>query len=373
MDLKVLHTGDLHLGMTYQGRGYPDALRESLVESRFRALEQLVETANREKCQLFLVAGDLFHRDDVSRVTIEKAALALARFGGNCLAVLPGNHDFLGEPGPLWGTFREKAPDHLVLLAKTEPYPLEEFGLEAVLYPAPCHQKHSEKNRLGWIRELEERPRGRWHLGVAHGSLRGLSPDFDSRYFPMEEEELRGLGMHHWFLGHTHGRYPREEQVEGSPFAFCGTPEPDGFDCRHGGSAWITGLDSQGNVKSRAISPGKYRFREIQREISGAGELEELVQELSRGGETTLVKLGLTGSLEREEFFSRQEYYGRLEQSLAYLELDDYQLAAQITSRDIEEEFPRDSFPFQLLNRLVEKGEPKALQKAYEMVKKVKK
>ncbi|HPZ64900.1 MAG TPA: metallophosphoesterase, partial [Bacillota bacterium] len=65
MPLKVLHTGDLHLGMTFNSRGYPEALRRRLVEARLKVLERLVETANGEGCQLFIVAGDLFHRTRV--------------------------------------------------------------------------------------------------------------------------------------------------------------------------------------------------------------------------------------------------------------------------------------------------------------------
>lgn len=373
LPLKILHTGDLHLGMTYRSRGYPETLRESLVEARFETLKNLVEKANQEDCQLFVVAGDLFHRTNVSQETVLKTVKILSNFNGNCVAVLPGNHDFLEDYGPLWGSFRENAFDNLLLLADTVPYTLEDFNLDAVLYPAPCHRKHSEENRLGWIPELEDRPPGQWHLGVAHGSVRGISPDFDAQYFPMEGEELRELGLHHWCLGHTHVRYPDLDRVGGCPFAYCGTPEPDGFDCSHGGYARITVLDDLGNPESLSISTGGYRFIEMQKEISGVGELEELGRTLEPQGENTLLKLSLSGTLSQEDYLCRAQIYDKLGEILAYLEVEDSRLNVEITPQTISAEFPDGSFPHRLLNRLAEKEEDQALQLAYQLIKKVKK
>ena len=61
MLLKIFHTADLHLGMTFGNRNYPEEVRRQLVEARYQTLERLVELANEAQCRLFLVAGDLFH------------------------------------------------------------------------------------------------------------------------------------------------------------------------------------------------------------------------------------------------------------------------------------------------------------------------
>lgn len=372
MPLKVFHTGDVHLGMTFRNRGYPEPVRESLVEARFTALSRLVELANREECQLFLVAGDLFHRNNVSREAVLKALEILSRFKGNCVAVLPGNHDFWDEFSPMWKYFQEHAFDNAIILSDTAPYDLKEFNLDLVLYPAPCHSKHSGENSLGWLKVLRKRPAARWHLGVAHGSVKGVSLDFDSQYFPMEEEELKELRLHHWCLGHTHVRYPDLEVSRQAVFTYCGTPEPDGFDCSHEGYARITLLDDQGNLESRSIVTGRFSFREIRREIASLEDLRELSRELSPGGENTLLRLALSGSLSREEYSQRQEIYQDLRDSLAYLEVDDSALALEITPATIAAEFTEGSFPYLLLTRLAERGEKEALQVAYQLVKKVK-
>lgn len=370
---KILHTGDIHLGMTYGNRGYSEGVRNELVNARFETLSGLVERANRENCGLFLVAGDLFHRTNVPRQTILRALEILTGFEGNCVAVLPGNHDYGDEYSSLWKTFRETAPDNILLLDQTIPYDLREFNLEITLYPAPCNSKHSGNNRLGWIRELGERPAGVVHLGVAHGSVKGISPDFDERYFPMEADELVELGLHHWCLGHTHVPYPERDLLGESHFTYCGTPEADGFDCRHGGFARITQLDEQNNFKSRLITTGRFNFAELHREVNGLDDLLELEREIANKGENTLMKLTLDGTLPRDEYEKRWEILERIRDRLTYLELDETSLSVEITKQTIAEEFASESFPFLLLTRLEAKGETEALQAAYQMIKKVRK
>ncbi len=372
MSLKVFHTGDLHLGMLYQNRGYPEDVRRELMEARFRVLEQMIETANREACQLFIIAGDLFERLRMGEEMVLRAARALARFSGVC-AVLPGNHDYYAPDTPLWAKFQEHAADNVVLLFETRPYSLQEQGLDVVLYPAPCHTKHSSENRLGWIFELPEKPAASWHFGLAHGSLQGYSPDFFQNYFPMREEELGSAGLHFWFLGHTHVRIPAGDQISSGFFACCGTPEPDGFDCRHGGSAWLFHFEDGGSVEGRALNTGLYSFRDLHKHVSTAEEIEELARELSRQGKSTLARLKLKGTLPREDFESRHEWREGLREKLFYLEWDDTELQMEISRETIAELFQENSFPYLLLNRLAETGEQKALQLAYTLIKEVKK
>ena len=372
MMLKVLHTGDLHLGMTHKSRNYPEALRQELVEARLETLQRLVNIANEEGCHLFIVAGDLFHSTNVPKETILKAAQVLGHFEGSCVAVLPGNHDYYSEMSPLWQVFTEHMADHVFVLAKNEPYSLLPFGLDAVLYPAACDKKHSSENRLGWIAKLLDKPEGRWHLGVAHGTVKGVSPDFDGRYFPMERDELERLGMDHWFLGHSHVRVPDQDEAENCGLTFCGTPEPDGFDCRHTGFAWVTEF-FENRVLNRSLRPGGFRFYDMEREIRQLDELQSLLADVLASGDKTLVKLSLTGMLPQEEYRQRFAAINELAAGLAYLECEDGALDMEVTEETIDEEFSQGSFPHLLLSGLVREGDHDALQLAYQLIKKVKK
>ena len=368
--LKVLHTGDLHLGIAHSSRNYPEDVRSDLVNARFLTLERLVETAGREECQLFVVAGDLFDRPNVSKETVLRALAALARFEG-CVAVLPGNHDYYDPFGSLWRTFRENAAGNILVLTEERPYSLEGFNLDAVLYPAPCNKKHSADNRLGWIKAAGKSQQGKWHLGLAHGTVRGLSPDLAEQYFPMDKEELLALGLNHWFLGHTHVRLPAADLVRDSRFSYSGTPEADGFDCSHGGWAWITEF-AEGYTESRALQTGNYRFMEVSWDVRELADLRSKVNDLPADGTGRLVKLVLRGSLKQDEYALRLELLRGLGEKLKYLEWDDTGLRVEITKESIAEEFAAGSFPSLLLSALAEE-DGHALQLAYELVKKVKK
>ncbi|NLP37422.1 MAG: DNA repair exonuclease [Firmicutes bacterium] len=372
MTIKVFHTGDLHLGMQFANRGYSAEIRQELIEARFRVLEHMVSKANEEKCHLFVVAGDLFERPRLKEEQILRTAEILSDFSGVC-AVLPGNHDYYHPGSFLWEKFNTYAADNIILLYVKKPYSLSDYGLDVVLYPAPCQAKHSPENSLEWIFTLPEKPPARWHLGIAHGAVEGYSPDFDRQYYPMQENELLATGLDFWFLGHTHVRVPAAAEFVNTPFAYCGTPEPDGFDCRHEGSAWLVKLGEDGNVTGKAINTGIYRFLDLERTINSAEEFAEVMQELTEAGESTLVRVKLQGILNREDFENRLQWRDRLQEKLFYLEWDDTNLQLEISPETIAELFPEGSFPYLFLERLVKRKDKKALQMAYSLLQEVKK
>ena len=69
MALKILHTADLHLGLKFAG--YPD-VQNKLTEARFEVLKGLVDRANSELCDLFVLAGDIFDRVTVVKRDIRR-------------------------------------------------------------------------------------------------------------------------------------------------------------------------------------------------------------------------------------------------------------------------------------------------------------
>ena len=74
----------------------------------------------------------------------------------------------------------------------------------------------------------EEKDPDKIHIGIAHGSIEGVSPDFDQQYFPMTKRELNISGVDIWLMGHTHITWPKKPGKKDIVFN-PGTPEPDGF------------------------------------------------------------------------------------------------------------------------------------------------
>ena len=370
MSLKIFHTADIHLGMKFAG--YPEVQSE-LSEARFIALDNLVKKANEKKCDLFVVAGDLFDRITVAKRDIMRAVRILNQFEGKLILVLPGNHDYLSpSPGEPWATFKENAGDRVLLLEEKRVYPREHFNLDANIYPAPCDAKHSAENYVGWIKD-ETKDRGvAYHIGVAHGSLEGLSLDFDKRFYPMTRQELLESGLDLWLMGHTHLPYPGKPGSRDRIF-YSATPEPDGFDCDHQGHAWIIELDEDKKIFPTLLSTGTYRFLHDERELRNAGDIDRLEADYSiSGSDQLLLKLKIKGRLPREAYDHLPEVREKLDQNLFYLRWDSRDLTEEITPAMIDREFTEGSFPHRLLTTLTrDEQDFETLQLAYRLIEEV--
>ncbi len=370
MVLKILHTGDVHLGMKYNN--YPDYIREKLIEARFEVLKNITEIANKNRCNLLVIAGDLFDKQNIVEADIIKTIDLLSTFSGDCILVLPGNHDFSNSAVELWKKFEKHLSGNIVLLKEFKEYSLNSFDLEVSVFPAPCDSKHSSTNNLDWLQSIDKKGNNKFNIGVAHGALSGLSPDMTDSYFKMSREELNEAGLDLWLLGHTHLPFPEQTSIENRKIFNCGTPEPDGLDCSHQGSVWFIEIDEKKNIKARQIKTGIFNFLDLTYQINSRDDLEKLKEEILEGNPLQkVVRLNLQGRIPEEFFNSKEKFYRELKDELAYLRIDDSQLKIKITEEVIDNEFSSGSFPHRLLSAL--KDDEDALQLSYEFIRDVKK
>ncbi len=400
--LRILHSADFHIGMRF--RAY--ACGELLREARLSAVDRVVASANERECDILTVGGDLFERRSIPKADVRRVTDALAHFSGVAVLVLPGNHDYVGGESSLWGEFRRSSADHVYLLDEPQPFDLRPLGLEAVVFPAPCDAKHSDTNRIGWV---AERLNGRWGedetaedepvdadtvlLGLAHGSIEGVSPDFAENYFPMTRSELERSVVDLWLMGHSHVTWPpspdpRERIV--NP----GTPEPDGFDCSHAGhalyiefgdatpgrdSAAGTRRDSQNSIDSsprrapssiEIVETGMYRFRRERRTLRNVHDVRRLTSDLAVASlSNTAVRLILDGRLDDEGMQALPEAFERIRSSVLELEIRRDDLHEAITRERIDREYASGSFAARLLHELAEAHDHEALEEAWELLR----
>jgi DNA repair exonuclease SbcCD nuclease subunit len=371
MAMKIFHTADLHIGMKF-ARGYSPEVQEGLIEARFETLQKMIEAANTQGCDIFVIAGDLFDSQRIPRKDILSAAAILKNFDGACVLILPGNHDYMqkGE-GDLWASFRSAMPDRTLLLESPHCLDLRRFDINGAIYPAPCTAKHSRTNAIGWIRDCPKDPTIKHHLGIAHGSLEGVSPDLEGDYYPMLQEELRNSGVDLWLMGHSHIRYPDQEKGTEGRIFFPSTPEPDGFDCNHPGYAWLIALDDDKAVHYESIRTGKFRFLTLEKELSGEDDMEGLKADFGKlDRERRLVKLKLKGRVKGEIYEGRSLLIEELNRCVLHLEYDLSELLREITIEDIDREFTEGSFPHRLLRTLArDRKSPTSLQIAYDLIR----
>lgn len=366
MKLKIYHIADLHLGLRFQN--HPEA-QETLIQARAETLQKLVEQANEQKVEILAIAGDLFDRTSMNVSDIQQAVKAINQFEGNVVLVLPGNHDYITPDSSLWERFKKEAADHVLVLDKKEPVELSGFDLEAIVYPGSCHAKHSEENAIGWVHDIDKDPE-RVQIGIAHGSIEGVSPDFDQRYFPMTVSELEKAGVDVWLMGHTHITWPVNPDKKDIIFN-PGTPEPDGFDCKHEGRAFLHTIDDQKNIQTEILSTGTYRFVRSKPSLNSESDVNKLLEAYKdQQWQKVVLQLTVTGKLEPELYNHWKEQRQTLRDQVLELKLDDSDLRRKVTPEQIQKEFPEGSFPEELLSSFSSQEEDE-LQMAYELIKEV--
>ena len=371
MGIKIFHTADLHLGMRFAG--YPD-VQDELINARYETLEKLVSLANRENCTLFILAGDLFDRTTLNVKDISRAARTLNEFEGELVIVLPGNHDYYTHDSKLWNEFSKYAGDRVLILKNPDVCDLNKYHLKIKIYAAPCSAKHSSENMIKWVNSQKSSEDDSIKIGLAHGSLEGVSPDFDKTYYPMTRKELGSSGIDLWLIGHTHLPWP-ENPDKNSRILIPGTPEPDGFDCNHKGSAFIIDLESSSNMKVQKVSTGKYRFSIHQVSLYDDNDITSMKRKYTADEFSNVVlRLILKGRLRKEELDRVEEAMDLIKDNVLLLQTVKDELQESITSDLINSKFTENSFPHRLLSSLLEEKEEisfKSLQKAYDLIREV--
>ena len=371
MAIKIFHTADLHLGMCFAG--YPE-IQDKLINARYETLENMINIANKEECDLFIIAGDLFDRVTMKVREISRTAKILNEFEGTQVIVLPGNHDYYIHKSKLWGEFSKHSGDRVLVLKEPRVYDFSKYYLNIIIYACPCSSKHSAENMLSWINSSDDVSNNLIRIGLAHGSVEGISPDFNKAYYPMTRKELESSGLDLWLLGHTHLPWP-ENPDKNSRILIPGTPEPDGFDCNHKGSAFIIDLESFPNMKVQKVSTGKYRFSINQVSLNDDNDITSMKRKYT-GDEfsNVVLRLILKGRLRKEELNRVEKAIDLINDNVLLLQIVKDELHESITSDLINSKFTENSFPHQLLSSLLEEKEEisfKSLQKAYDIIREV--
>jgi DNA repair exonuclease SbcCD nuclease subunit len=366
--IKIFHTADIHMGMKF--RNYPEPVKSYLQEARADVLDNMIKLANEEKCNLFIIAGDLFDKiTGIDKKTIGRATAALNNFQGECVLVMPGNHDYDNGMIELWDNFLKNVSNKIVFINEEWTYSLEDYGLNAVVYPAPCHAKHSSTNKLQWIKETKT-DNNYINIGIAHGALEGLSPDLENSYYNMSIKELQSIPMDLWLLGHTHITYPFKSPIANEKIFNPGTPEPDGLDCKHNGQAWIITIDENRKTNAELVQTGTYKFTDRVYAIEDKDDLDRILDELKKDEpEKTIARITLNGSVDEDVFEYRQEIYSSIEKNIIYLIVEDSDFKMKITKEKIHREFSDGSFPQEFLLSLSDDED--TLQLAYELIMEV--
>jgi hypothetical protein len=185
----------------------------------------------------------------------------------------------------------------------------------------------------------------------------------------MTIRELENAGLDLWLMGHTHITWPDKPGNRDIIFN-PGTPEPDGFDCKHEGCAFLHSINGRKERETQIINTGTHRFVQASETISDSEDISKLINHYSEESwQQNVLSLKVTGKLEEDTYKKWEDKRSKIRKGVLELRLDDSGVRRKVTNEQIQKEFSEGSFPKQLLSSLSEKEDEEELQMAYELIK----
>ena len=316
--MKFLHTADLHLDSAFCSYGARDAQIQR--EEGRQLLRRIFECAERENCEMILIAGDLF---DCKFVSPESAELfcRLVEESSATVVLSPGNHDPYFE-NSFYAKAAERLGDKLLLFTSPElqVFDIDKLGVRvygyaftsAVMAESPLADADiAEDNR---------------YVKIFCGHAELDSPL--SRYAPVMLSELKKFGFEYAALGHVHNA--REFEDENGRVRYSGFAEGRAFDELGEGGVWIVELDGDNFACERKVLSHKAFFipeLELSAEDQRA-DMERKLCELVKNGEygaDSYLRIVLTGIADENELGMLIRRSDELRELLgvAYVELTD--------------------------------------------------
>lgn len=223
--LKLLHTADWHLGMSFGQFDEPDRIK--LTRARLEVIDRILGLADAHQVDAVLCAGDLFDEPAPDQVWWQGLLKAFQRRPASWsrpVLLLPGNHDPLTPTSVYHPThpFRAGLPAWVRVVDRTDfSCPLGEHG---VLHAVPCTSRAGQRDPTELI-PAREPGDTRIRVGMVHGQT--FDVDGFQTNFPIAKDAGARRGLDYLAIGDTHGfRLVPPDTV---PTVYPGAPEQTRF------------------------------------------------------------------------------------------------------------------------------------------------
>ena len=301
--MKFIHIADVHLGAS-PDFGYPwNKTREKEI---WDSLTRLVEQIKREKTELLLVAGDLFHGQPLMRECRELNYL-WEQIPDTAVVLIAGNHDHIRKDSAylkmnwasnvigLWGENCQS-----VYIEKCNAY----------VYGLSYHRKEMcdpiyNRTFPGKEMNLRTEHRDAKHILLAHGG--------DDKHIPIRFGALSQASFDYIGLGHIH----QPQIIEKNKMAYAGSLEP--LDRNHiGPRGYIRGEIGELGTKIEFVPFAKREYKilsvNVDAKDSSFSVQEKVKSLIKKLGEQHIYRVELVGHRHPETYFSQEDYtrYGNV-------------------------------------------------------------
>ncbi len=274
MSIKLIHCGDVHIGAMQSALSRDAAARRAEILHTF---SKVCELCNSESAEILLIAGDLFDSHNIDGAVRDAVKRIFDTLKNTKVFIVPGNHDYLTQGAALDFDFGQNV------------FVFKEAGVVETdsvrIYGIPFVSPYSEGFTLPKAKDSDK-----INILLMHADLGG------GPYNPVTPAMLGATGMDYVALGHVHTASGILFS-DSTAYAYCGCPEPLGFDELGEKGVYIGTLDKHSvNLKFHKTCAREYR--EISVDVSECNDIGEILlaaENALKDNEGNLVKLILTG------------------------------------------------------------------------------
>ncbi len=310
--VKILHTGDIHIGaaQTFLGENADSRRFETLV-----TFENIVDLAVENNVEIVALAGDIFDSETIEPAFSDAVFNKIASVPQIRFVYAAGNHDPLNSNSPF---SKNTLPENLyVLPPKDSVFTFED--IKTRVFGRSFETAHLDgEEEFSLSVEKDEYI----NILVQHGELKS---DLNSNYNAITPKFIKNSGMDYIALGHVHKRIP-VSQIDGVYFAYCGCPEGQGFDELDEKGIYI-GEISKHKAELQFVSVSKRKHIHLKIDITNIQDISahilSLLAENYENYSDNLYKIELVGAIEEDCDLSLDELTARLSNRLYFVKIKD--------------------------------------------------
>lgn len=265
MSIRFIHTGDIHIGMSFSKASFGYAVglkrREEIKSTFFRILDECIHN----NVQLLLLTGDLFEEDYITVSELKDIRNKFASMPDTRIFITAGNHDPIINQRSGYNLVEWSSNVH-IFSTLMEHVVIEE--LNVVVYGFSWSTKEIKEYGFDFL-QIEDT--SKFNILMLHGDAYSDSP-----YLPLNMNELFGKGFDYIALGHIHK--PDEDQYR---WAYPGSPEPLDFS-ETGVHGFIEGIiDGESlNVQFKPFAKREFIHKSYKiNEVMSFEEIKNMIQE----------------------------------------------------------------------------------------------
>ena len=292
--LRIIHTGDVHLGARHDDLGEQAAAQR---ERQFAAFVATVDLAIAEKVDLVLIAGDLFDSNTQPRRSVERVGAQLKRLVDAKIrtVIAPGTHDVY-DRASIYRAYDLKAlagsgpDDDFVSIATPASTRLHLPALDVVIHAPVFATKRAPHSPLrDLLVKAADVPEAAWHVGLLHASI-AIPNKTERDEVVISTDEIAASQLDYLALGHWHSA--QQGKAGDVTYAYSGAPEPVALDQDRAGKVLLVTLEEVGTDKGVAVAEvvvGKTRFEKVEVDAAALASQPALIDELARRADPDLV------------------------------------------------------------------------------------